>query len=75
MCRTGYAYSLLMRPNKLETALFRDYWLVRPYVFFNMCELSVSLIPLQGGPCGVLACVQAYIMKHLLFTGPGGMSW
>ena len=22
----------------------------------------------QGGPCGVLATVQAYILKHVLFT-------
>ena len=37
------------------------------------CEWEVltpppsPLLP-QGGPCGVLACVQAYVLKHLLFA-------
>jgi len=30
-----------------------------------------NLFPhLQGGPCGVLACVQAHVLKHLLFSDP-----
>ena len=31
----------------------------------------LNLLPhSQGGPCGVLACVQAHILKHLLFSDP-----
>ena len=28
----------------------------------------------QGGPCGVLAAVQAFVLKHLLFGGKKGDS-
>ena len=31
-----------------------------------------GLIQKEGGPCGVLACVQAYFLKHLILLGGGG---
>ena len=31
VCQTSYAYSLLMRANKLETAMSRDCWLFWPH--------------------------------------------
>ena len=36
-------------------------------VYVNIREVYVHVFIIQGGPCGVLACVQAYILKHLLF--------
>ena len=36
-----------------------------------LCHL---LHPVQGGPCGVLATVQAYILKHLLFTSASNVT-
>jgi hypothetical protein len=39
--------------------------------FYNGKEkgdiLQYGLVQLQGGPCGIIACVQAFILKHLLF--------
>ena len=34
----------------------------------------VVVIVFQGGPCGVLAAVQAFVLKHLLFGGKKGDS-
>ena len=31
---------------------------------------AMFLLSLQGGPCGILACVQAHVLKHLLFSDP-----
>ncbi|XP_047333131.1 ubiquitin carboxyl-terminal hydrolase MINDY-3-like [Impatiens glandulifera] len=30
-------------------------------------ETSMGLVQHEGGPCGVLAAIQAYVLKHLLF--------
>ena len=29
----------------------------------------LMFLSIQGGPCGVLAAVQAFVLKHLLFGG------
>lgn len=34
-----------------------------------LCSLVARWLLWQGGPCGVLATVQAYMMKHLLYGG------
>lgn len=34
----------------------------------NHATLGFGLIQKRGGPCGVLAVVQAFILKHLLFN-------
>ena len=31
-------------------------------------DISFGLVQKRGGPCGVLAVVQAFILKYLLFT-------
>ena len=36
--------------------------------------LVVVVFFFQGGPCGVLAAVQAFFLKHLLFGGKKGDS-
>lgn len=35
--------------------------------FSNHADTSFGLVQLEGGPCGVLAPIQALLMKHLLF--------
>lgn len=32
-----------------------------------LINARVHMLNLQGGPCGVLACVQAFVLKNLLF--------
>ena len=34
----------------------------------------VVVVVFQGGPCGVLAAVQAFVLKYLLFGGKKGDS-
>ena len=36
--------------------------------------LLLLLLFFQGGPCGVLAAVQVFVLKHLLFGGEKGDS-
>ena len=33
-------------------------------------DISFGLVQKRGGPCGVLAVVQAFILKYLLFSSP-----
>ena len=37
------------------------------FFFTENPNLFFGLMQKEGGPCGVLACVQAYLIKHLLF--------
>jgi len=37
------------------------------FYFTESPGLFFGLMQKEGGPCGVLACVQAYLIKHLLF--------
>lgn len=37
------------------------------FYFTENPNLFFGLMQKEGGPCGVLACVQAYLIKHLLF--------
>ena len=36
--------------------------------------IVVVVVVFQGGPCGVLAAVQAFVLKQLLFGGKKGDS-
>ena len=42
-------------------------WLGQAFVFNNHRDLSFGLVQNKGGPCGVLAAVQARLVKILLF--------
>jgi hypothetical protein len=59
--------------NKGNTTSFSEAWMQQGFVFRtdeefpNTPHLAFGLVQLDGGPCGILACVQAYIVKHLLF--------
>jgi hypothetical protein len=53
---------------------FNMEWRRQNFTFCELPGLEYGLVQHKGGPCGVLACVQAYIMKHLLFTGTSSVS-
>ncbi|XP_064102740.1 uncharacterized protein LOC135212931 isoform X2 [Macrobrachium nipponense] len=42
-------------------------WKIQNFKQNPNSNLSYGLIQKKGGPCGVLACVQAYMMKNLIF--------
>ena len=47
--------------------LFSAGWLGQAFTFNSNKELSFGFVQMKGGPCGVLAAVQASLMKVLLF--------
>jgi len=46
--------------------VYPDGWIGQAFTFQD--DISFGLVQKRGGPCGVLAVVQAFILKYLLFT-------
>ncbi|KAJ1560053.1 hypothetical protein HK405_008394, partial [Cladochytrium tenue] len=48
---------------------FPDEWRGHGFVFnTSRPDLAYGLVQTKGGPCGLLAAVQAYVIKHLVYT-------
>lgn len=68
------AKSLIFGSSHL-TGTFTDPWLSQGFYFKGPSEtskvptLACGLVQSQGGPCGILAVVQAYVLKELLYGG------
>ncbi|XP_047328359.1 ubiquitin carboxyl-terminal hydrolase MINDY-3-like [Impatiens glandulifera] len=62
--------------NKLFSIVFGDdvtkaiiaQWSNQGIRFSPDRDTSMGLVQHEGGPCGVLAAIQAYLLKHLLFS-------
>lgn len=52
-----------------STQCFNKQWQEQGFIFNEHPKLSYGLIQHKGGPCGLLASVQGYILKYLLFKG------
>lgn len=52
-------------PSKGKS-LFGEEWLGKGFVFRDDEELRYGLVQIKGGPCGLLAGVQSFVVKHLL---------
>lgn len=50
-----------------STQCFNKEWQEQGFIFNEYPKLSYGLIQHKGGPCGLLASVQGYILKYLLF--------
>ncbi|KAI9337945.1 hypothetical protein BDR26DRAFT_1008330 [Obelidium mucronatum] len=48
--------------------MFTEEWKGKGFCFSSNTELAYGTVQIKGGPCGLLASVQAYILKHLLFV-------
>lgn len=46
--------------------LFGSHWNEQGFVFSTVRDLQYGLVQHQGGPCGVLAVVQGYVLRFLL---------
>eukprot|EP00842_Homolaphlyctis_polyrhiza_P003921 jgi/Hompol1/452/HPOL_004733-RA len=44
---------------------FDEEWRGKGFVFQSSIQLAYGLVQIKGGPCGILAAVQAFIIKHL----------
>ncbi len=43
--------------------------------FSSVPSLGYGLVQPEGGPCGALAVIQAFTVKHLLWRGSMGADW
>lgn len=57
---------------------FPEPWSRQGFFFTSAEEVRFGLVQLEGGPCGPLAVVQAYVLKHLVAgssVGKGAIPW
>ncbi|KAJ3137418.1 hypothetical protein HK100_000687 [Physocladia obscura] len=47
---------------------FADEWRGKGFCFNDNSDLAYGIVQIKGGPCGLLAAVQAFVLKHLLFV-------
>ncbi|TYZ61338.1 hypothetical protein PybrP1_010378 [[Pythium] brassicae (nom. inval.)] len=48
---------------------FSPHWDQQGFFFSDVANLRYGLVQYEGGPCGVLAVVQAYVLRFLLTSG------
>ncbi|KAG6612541.1 protein fam188b [Phytophthora cinnamomi] len=58
---------LLFGANKKT---FSSHWEEQGFVFSTVRDLQYGLVQHQGGPCGILAVVQSYVLRFLLQHAP-----
>ncbi|XP_063157961.1 probable ubiquitin carboxyl-terminal hydrolase MINDY-4 [Candoia aspera] len=46
---------------------FNEEWRIQSFRFNENPELKYGIVQKKGGPCGVLAAVQAHVLQHLIF--------
>ncbi|XP_058036206.1 probable ubiquitin carboxyl-terminal hydrolase MINDY-4 isoform X2 [Ahaetulla prasina] len=77
---TLYTYQVTTKPidfnlaKDLKTLLFgsslgcfNEEWKMQSFTFNENPELKYGIVQNKGGPCGVLAAVQAHVLQHLIF--------
>lgn len=47
--------------------VFTTEWSTQSFTFCDIAKLKFGLVQKKGGPCGVIASVQAYVLLELLF--------
>ncbi|KAG1661559.1 putative ubiquitin carboxyl-terminal hydrolase MINDY-4 [Nymphon striatum] len=50
-----------------ESTTFSYEWMKQDFSFNNISKLYYGLVQYRGGPCGILAAIQAYTIKYLFF--------
>ncbi|KAK7110213.1 probable ubiquitin carboxyl-terminal hydrolase MINDY-4 isoform X2 [Littorina saxatilis] len=46
---------------------YNDEWRLQSYAFCDLPDLQYGIVQRKGGPCGVLAAVQAVVLQEMLF--------
>lgn len=62
---TAKSLRMLIFGNLNQT--FTDDWKNQSFNFSDIAKLKFGIVQKKGGPCGVLASVQAYVLKDLIF--------
>ncbi|KAI9203039.1 uncharacterized protein BJ171DRAFT_158465 [Polychytrium aggregatum] len=66
------ALRCLVFPGEKGRATFTEEWKGKGFVFnTSVADLAYGLVQSKGGPCGLLAAVQALVLKHLMFSEHG----
>ncbi|XP_039921416.1 probable ubiquitin carboxyl-terminal hydrolase MINDY-4 isoform X2 [Hirundo rustica] len=47
---------------------FSEEWKIQSFTFSNIPQLKYGIVQKKGGPCGVLAAVQACVLQQLIFA-------
>ncbi|NXA14654.1 MINY4 hydrolase, partial [Sapayoa aenigma] len=47
---------------------FSEEWKIQSFTFNNIPQLKYGIVQKKGGPCGVLAAVQACVLQQLIFA-------
>ncbi|XP_065102789.1 probable ubiquitin carboxyl-terminal hydrolase MINDY-4 isoform X1 [Paramisgurnus dabryanus] len=55
-------------------ACFTEEWKQQNFTFSDTLGLKYGIIQKKGGPCGILAAVQAFVLQKLLFEEPSSDS-
>ncbi|XP_060606069.1 probable ubiquitin carboxyl-terminal hydrolase MINDY-4 [Ruditapes philippinarum] len=63
--KTAVALKSLIFGTPMQS--FNDEWKFQSYSFCDMPKLKYGIVQKKGGPCGVLASVQACVLQELLF--------
>ncbi|KAK5664811.1 hypothetical protein QVD99_008356 [Batrachochytrium dendrobatidis] len=59
---------LFLNENVRGRWWFGDEWRNKGFIFQDKIDLAYGLVQVKGGPCGLLASVQAFVIKHLLHS-------
>ncbi|CAM9593369.1 unnamed protein product, partial [Hapterophycus canaliculatus] len=54
---------------------FNDAWSEQGFYFCAVDGLRYGLVQAEGGPCGVLAAVQAFLLEDMVFGNCSGCEW
>lgn len=46
---------------------FSDDWKIQSFTFGDLSKLKFGIVQKKGGPCGVLAAVQSYLLLELIY--------
>ncbi|XP_053394221.1 probable ubiquitin carboxyl-terminal hydrolase MINDY-4 isoform X2 [Mercenaria mercenaria] len=63
--KTAVALKMLIFGTPMQS--FNDEWKFQSFSFCDMPKLKYGIVQKKGGPCGVLASVQACVLQELLF--------
>lgn len=50
---------------------FNDDWKIQNLGFCDYAKLKFGIVQKKGGPCGVLACIQSYVLLEIVFPNNG----
>ncbi|NXL58528.1 MINY4 hydrolase, partial [Chordeiles acutipennis] len=62
--------TMMVNTNRCVRILccFSEEWKIQSFTFNNVPQLKYGIVQKKGGPCGVLAAVQACVLQQLIFA-------